>query len=68
MSRIACGTMIPTKPISPLTATAAAVPIVAKTTIIEPRAADVDPEARRLLVADAQHVEHAPVEDDHDRR
>ena len=31
-SRIACGTMIPTKPIRPLTATAAAVPIVANTT------------------------------------
>ena len=31
-SRIACGTMIPTKPMSPVTATAAAVPSVAATT------------------------------------
>ena len=59
--------MIPTNPISPLTATAAAVPIVATTTIDEPHAADVDAERRGLLVADAQHVEQPPVQQDHDR-
>ena len=55
-----CGTMIPTKPISPLTATAAAVPSVAATTRREPHAADVDAEARRLVVAEAEHVDDAP--------
>ena len=47
-----CGTMIPTKPIRPLTATAAAVPSVAASDDDEPDAADVDAERCRLLVAE----------------
>ena len=62
-----CGTMIPTKPISPLTETAAAVPAVAAATTSSRVRRDVDAEARRLVVAEAHHVEHAPVEDQHDR-
>ena len=56
--------MIPTKPISPLTATAAAVPTVAQSDDHQPHLADVHAEARRLLVADAEHVEQPPVEQD----
>ena len=33
----------------------------------QPRASDVDPEARRLVVAEAEDVEHAPVQDEHER-
>ena len=34
----------------------------------EPHALDVDPEARRLVVAEVQHVDHAPQREDHDHR
>ena len=59
-SRIVCGTMIPTKPIRPLTATAAAVPsVAATTTMIRTRA--VHAEAGGFLVADREDVEQAAV-------
>ena len=59
--------MIPTKPISPLTATAAAVPTVAATTTTSRTRLTFTPSARRLLVADAEHVEQPPVQQEHDR-
>ena len=34
----------------------------------EPHALDVDAEARRLVVAEVQHVDDAPEREDHDRR
>ena len=60
--------MIPTKPISPLTATAAAVPIVAQTTTARRTRPTWTPSVGRLLVADAQHVEQPPVEQDPGQR
>ena len=61
--------MIPTKPIRPLTATAAAVPTVAAATIIRRTRRDVD---RRALPASSsperEHVEHAAVREQVRRR
>ena len=58
-SRIVCGTMIPTKPISPVTATAAAVPSVAATTSASRTRRTSTPEARRLVVAEVEDVHDA---------
>ena len=60
-SRMVWGTMMPTNPIRPETATAAAVARVAAAT----RPADPGrphPEAGGLVVADGEHVDEAPVE------
>ena len=63
-----CGTMIPTKPISPVTATAAAVPERRGDDEDEPHATDVDAEARRLVVAEVEHVDDAAQREDDDDR
>ena len=55
--------MIPTKPISPLTATAAAVPSVAASTTVSRSRATIDAEAARFGLADPEHVEQPPVGD-----
>jgi hypothetical protein len=57
--------MMPTKPIKPLAATAAAVPNVADDECTY--ATHVDAQACRLLVAERQHVEDTPVHDQHSR-
>ena len=65
---------MPTKPISPLTETAAAVPRVAAMTTVSRSRATSTPEAARLGLADPEHVEQPPVgqqdpgRDDHVRQ
>ena len=58
--------MIPTKAIRPLTETAAAVPIVAATTTTSRTRATLTPRLAASSSPTAEHVEHAPVEQDHD--
>ena len=62
-----CGTMMPTKPISPLTETAAAVPSVAATTTIRRSRRDVDAELAASSSPTREHVEHPPVQQHQDR-
>ena len=58
--------MMPTKPMSPLTDTAAAVPRVAAATTIRRTRDELDPQRVSLVLADSQHVEQTPVrEQDH---
>ena len=64
-----CGTMMPTKPISPETATAAAVPSeAAAIEQVAGSAAGAAPRLARLVVADREHVELAAVQQHDDAR
>ena len=60
-SRTACGTMMPTKPIRPLTATAAAVPSDAAATTSSRTAHGARPSVAASSSPTAQHVEDPPV-------
>ena len=62
-----CGTMIPTKPIRPLTETAAAVPAVAATTTSSRTRPTLMPRLAASSSPSAEHVEHAAVQHDHER-
>ena len=62
-----CGTMIPTKAISPLTETAAAVPSVAAMTIVSRARATLTPRLAASSSPRLEHVEHAAVEEEHER-
>ena len=62
-----CGTMIPTNAISPLTDDRRGRPERRRDDDRQPRPRDVDPEARGLVVAEAEDVEHAPMQDEHER-
>ena len=63
-----CGTMIPTKPIEPGDSDRRCRPERRGDDEREPDSAHVDPEARRLVVAEIEDVDDAPERDDHDDR
>ncbi len=63
--RTACGTMMPTNPINPATATAAAVASDAATTTGSRTRVGLQPEALCLVVAEPEHIQESAVQQEH---